>query len=515
MDMTVAAAERETGSDDEPWELPTGWCWAPLRTLTSFIGRGRGPKYVEKGGVPVVNQKCIRWRKLERQHLRLTARDAYDRLTPELKLRMGDLLWNSTGTGTIGRAVVYDGSIEELTVDSHVTIVRPVAVEPRYLGYFVETGRVQHLVDEGHVGSTNQRELPRAFVEDLLLPLAPLAEQRRIVEYIDTLFAEIADGEEALKEARNGLETFRRSLLKAAVTGELTRDWREANELTETGHDLLARIRAERVKAPKGPGKRAQTVEPLDTSDLPELPEGWAWAHLGEIIVSGPTNGYSPKVSSDGSGTLSLKLTATTRGEIDLSDRATKILSETIEQGSDLYLTPGDLLFQRGNTIEYVGIAAIYDGPKSTYVYPDLMIRVRTSNRWLAEWIWRVANSPIGRRFMIDSATGTAGTMPKISGAILRRLLIPIPPASEIGEILRRVSDGLAASSDAVALVEGQTADAARLRQAILKSAFEGTLVPQDQNDEPASALLARLRRQLASAMPARHGRRRKSGDVT
>ncbi|MBB4567821.1 restriction endonuclease subunit S [Rhizobium leucaenae] len=494
MDMTVAPSEREDGLDDEPWELPAGWCWTPLRAVTSFIGRGRGPKYVEDGGVPVVNQKCIRWHSLETRHLRLTARDAFDRLTPELQLQPGDLLWNSTGTGTIGRAVVYDGSIGELTVDSHVTIVRPVAIEPRYLGYFVETGRVQHLVDAGHVGSTNQRELPRAFVEELRIPLAPLPEQRRIVERIDALFAEIAEGKAALEEARKGLETFRRSLLKAAVTGELTRDWRETNKPTETGHDLIARIRAERaVNTPDRRDKRAWAGESIDTSELSHLPKGWAWARLDEIVVSGPTNGYSPKTSSDGSGTLSLKLTATTRGEIDLSDRATKTLSETIEQGSDLYLVPGDLLFQRGNTIEYVGIAAIYDGPESTYVYPDLMIRVRTSHRWLAEWIWRVANSPMGRKFMMDSATGTAGTMPKISGAILRRLPIPIPPASEIGEILRRVSEGLAACSDGVTLFEVQTTDAVRLRQAILKSAFEGTLVPQDSHDEPASALLTNI----------------------
>ena len=63
---------------------------------------------------------------------------------------------------------------------------------------------------------------------------------------IDELFAEIAEGEAALERARQGLDTWRRALLKAAVTGELTRDWREANRPAETGADLLARIRAER-----------------------------------------------------------------------------------------------------------------------------------------------------------------------------------------------------------------------------------------------------------------------------
>jgi type I restriction enzyme, S subunit len=166
---------------DGPWDLPEGWAWVPLRTLSSFIGRGRGPTYVEAGGVPVVNQKCIRWHRLEPRHFKLTSREAFERLSPELLIKAGDLLWNSTGTGTIGRALIYDGSIAELTVDSHVTVVRPSSIEPAYLGYFVETSRVQHLVVDGHVGSTNQQELPRSFVEELQIPLAPLAEQKRIV----------------------------------------------------------------------------------------------------------------------------------------------------------------------------------------------------------------------------------------------------------------------------------------------------------------------------------------------
>jgi type I restriction enzyme S subunit len=80
-------------------------------------------------------------------------------------------------------------------------------------------------------------------LEKLPVPLAPLAEQESIVARVDALFAHIAEGEAALAAARKGLDAFRRALLKAAVTGDLTRDWREANPVSETGHDLLARLR--------------------------------------------------------------------------------------------------------------------------------------------------------------------------------------------------------------------------------------------------------------------------------
>jgi type I restriction enzyme S subunit len=117
------------------------------------------------------------------------------------------------------------------------------------------------------------------------IPIAPLDEQRRIVARIDELFAEIDEGEAALERARQGLDTWRRALLKAAVTGELTRDWREANRPSETGANLLARIHAERGSAPRfSRAGRSAASGTLDGSSLPTLPDGWSWARLGECI---------------------------------------------------------------------------------------------------------------------------------------------------------------------------------------------------------------------------------------
>ena len=117
--------------------------------------------------------------------------------------------------------------------------------------------------------------------------MPPTAEQRRIVARIDELFAEIDEGEAALERARQGLDTWRRALLKAAVTGELTRDWREANRPAETGADLLARIRAEREangchrsrRAPSRQRNRSITSVPARNCR-----SGWVWARLEEIV---------------------------------------------------------------------------------------------------------------------------------------------------------------------------------------------------------------------------------------
>jgi type I restriction enzyme S subunit len=201
-------------------------------------------------------------------------------------------------------------------------------------------------------------------------------------------------------------------------------------------------------------------------------------------------------------------LTATTRGSIDLSHDAVKRVSEVIDKQSDLFVKSGDLLFQRGNTIEYVGIAAVYEGPEETYVYPDLMIRVRTSEEILTQWIWRVANSPVGRKYMRDNATGTAGTMPKINGEILRNLPVPLPPLAEMAQALQLIDQGMGAAYDlAKQAIASQKAINAT-RQSILKAAFEGSLVPQDPADEPASLLLARMRNGHSGSGARRRGAR-------
>jgi type I restriction enzyme S subunit len=127
-------------------------------------------------------------------------------------------------------------------------VIRAVkGVEPNYLVHFLSTERVRQYLaaNVSGVGGSLMR-VNATTVGAIQFPLPPLPEQRRIVEQIDTLFAEIAEGEAALAEARKGLDLFRRSLLKAAVTGELTREWRAANAPARTAADLLTHIRAHR-----------------------------------------------------------------------------------------------------------------------------------------------------------------------------------------------------------------------------------------------------------------------------
>ncbi|HEV2548641.1 MAG TPA: hypothetical protein VGU20_14975 [Stellaceae bacterium] len=369
-------------------------------------------------------------------------------------------------------------------------------MNPRYVQFYLRWQNNRILSECSKDGTTvSSIEFPR--FASFPIPLSPPAEQKRIAARIQELFGEIEAGEQDLEKAREALETYRRAVLKSAVTGQLTKGWRQKKSADDVHYGLLQvrdEISKHRSALTKGTRLRSDPGAPLDPAKLPPVPETWAWAKLEELIVEGPTNGYSPKASQNQSGTLALKLTATTAGSLNLSSSAIKRLSEHIPACSSLFLEPGDVLFQRGNTREYVGIAAVYDGPRDTYVYPDLMIRVRTVTDLMAAWIWRVSNSFIGRGHMQRYAVGTAGTMPKINGDVVRNLPIPVPPREEMSEALKMLSDALVAIDDLESEIAKAETAVSALRQSTLESAFEGGLVPQNPGDEAASTLLARIR---------------------
>jgi type I restriction enzyme S subunit len=327
------------------------------------------------------------------------------------------------------------------------------------------------------------------------IPLAPLREQRRIVARIDELFAEIDEGEAAQERARQGLDTWRRALLKAAVTGELTRDWREANRPAETGADLLARILAETGIPSTTSFTAGTSASPasLDTKSLPELPEGWAWACLGEIIES-LRNGTAMVPVKRQTVCPILRISAVRPMAVDTSD--IRYLDEHSAQGLGEFRTrPGDLLFTRYNGSRHlVGVCGIFRGEESVY-YPDKIIRVRLLSQLqeISSFFEAAINSGATRKF-IDGEIKTTAGQHGISGASLKRAPIPIPPIAEAERILVLLRDDLSRAEDMEALQAADLKAAAALRQSILKAAFEGRLAPQDPADEPASELLARLR---------------------
>ena len=187
--------------DDADFDVPPNWQWTRLGVIASYIQRGKSPKYALADGALVVSQKCVQWAGLD---LTVAKQVTFESLADyELVrfLRDGDLLWNSTGTGTIGRVIRLVKPPEKLVCDSHVTVVRCPEVNPEYVRTWLRSDHVYALIEGRASGSTNQVELTAQMAINQVFPLPPLGEQHRIVAKVDELMA-LCDWLEAARAER-------------------------------------------------------------------------------------------------------------------------------------------------------------------------------------------------------------------------------------------------------------------------------------------------------------------------
>ena len=181
-----------------------------------------------------------------------------------------------------------------------------------------------------------------------------------------------------------------------------------------------------------------------------------------------------------------------------LNEATTKRVYEEVPGDSQYWLEPGDLLIQRANSLAYLGAAAIYEGEPKRYIYPDLMMRVRTGDQSLRQYLWRFLNTHECRSYFKSNATGTAGNMPKINGKIVKATPVPLPPTNEQRRIVAKIEELTARSRNAKQALDAIPPLLERFRQSVLAAAFRGDLTKQwrqqNPNTEPASELLNRIR---------------------
>ena len=179
--------------DEEiPFEIPSNWAWVRLDDICSFIHRGKSPKYSPIKKYPVVAQKCNQWDGFSIEKAKFIAPQSISSYNEEYFLQDRDLMWNSTGLGTLGRMAIYYMILNpyELAVaDSHVTVIRPYKthIVSEYLYYYFASNTVQSVIEDKSDGSTKQKELATKTVKAYLVPIPPFAEQQRIVQKIKSV----------------------------------------------------------------------------------------------------------------------------------------------------------------------------------------------------------------------------------------------------------------------------------------------------------------------------------------
>jgi type I restriction enzyme S subunit len=374
--------------------------------------------------------------------------------------------------------------------------------------------------------SVTVKHLSSKTIGEIELPLPPRAEQTRIVAKLEELLSDLDAGVAELKAAQKKLGQYRQSLLKAAVEGALTAEWRAKNTPMETGAQLLERILQERrarweakqlakfKEQGKAPPKDWQKKypEPVqpDTTDLPELPEGWVWASLDQLVAES-SYGTSVKCSYQSNGIPVLRIPNVSGGSLDLRDM--KFSTVDLGLGKDDPLAIGDVLVIRTNgSIGLVGrAAAVINALPTSHYFASYLLRLRcTETTCVHRWILAVLTAHTGRQWLEARAASSAGQH-NISLSTLLTMPIPLPPLTEQISALTEVEAGhevVKQQDEAMGLsIKQSTAQ----RQNILRAAFAGQLVPQDPNDEPASVLLERIRTERAVQATTKKPRGRKS----
>ena len=373
--------------------------------------------------------------------------------------------------------------------------------------------------------SVTVKHLSSRTIGEIGLPLPPAAEQIRIAAKLEELLSDLDAGVAELKAAQKKLAQYRQSLLKAAVEGALTAEWRTQHQPTETGAQLLQRILQERrarwearqlakfAEQGKTPPKDWQKKypEPVqpDTTDLPELPQGWVWATIDQIAQVG--TGVTPLRSKSAyfnEGTIPWVTSGALNSEAVAS--ATELVTELALKECRLELYPvGSLL------------VAMYGEGKTRGKCSELRIPA-TINQAIAAIVLEPAAQSCKaylKAFLLDSyekmrAQASGGVQPNLNLQIVKAIALPLPPCSEQAEITQLLDGQFDQISQQQIAVQVSLQQSTAQRQNILRAAFSGQLVPQDPHDEPASALLERIRAERAARDAVKKPRGRKAQEA-
>ncbi|MCC7493997.1 MAG: hypothetical protein IT204_16690 [Fimbriimonadaceae bacterium] len=507
--------------------LPATWTWVVLGSIAEVkLGKmlSEAAYAIGLAQLPYLRNQNVRWFGIDDGDLKMMGFADHER--ERFAVRTGDLLVCEGGEP--GRCAVVPEHLDGLMYQKALHRVRPCdgVLESRFLQYML-----RHFVDSGiavpRMSETTIQHLPLEKVLRLPVVVAPANEQRRIADKLDELFSQLDAGVAALERVQANLKRYRAAVLKAAVAGDLTREWRAQHPEVEPASVLLERILAERrrqweaaqLAKFEAQGKRPpanwrakyEEAAPPDTTGLPELPQGWCWASVAQIgAVQGGIQ-KQPKRAPKSNAYPYLRVANVLRDRLDLSVmEAMELFGGELER---LRLEAGDLLIVEGNgSRDQIGRSAVWTGKIGNCVHQNHIIRVRPrcGSPAFLNLYW---NSPLGAGRVFDVAASTSGLY-TLSVSKVMSLPVAVPPEAEQAIVVAEAERLLAAAEHVERLLSANGARAARLRQSILKQAFEGKLVPQDPSDEPAEKLLERIAAARGQAPPkARRPRERRPGE--
>lgn len=439
------------------------------------------------------------------------------------------------------------------TLGAFISLIRVKNnLDPKFIYYRLLANDFRDQVRYLASTTTNISNISISKLQRINITFPPLPEQERIVAKIETLFSELDAGVQSLKRAQTNLKRYKASVLKAACEGSLVPTEaelaRQEGRDYEPAHVLLQRILRERrvnweaktwqglvdkakQKAalkkrqesgqstrvndlsesewvnlpeaeyqkylPKDETWKQKYPEPAapDTTSLPDLPEGWVWASVDYLTetIGGVTKGKN----LSGKKIVSLpylRVANVQRSYLNLEE----IKNIDVEEAdlNKYRLRKGDLLLTEGGDADKLGRSAIWNDEIENCIHQNHIFRARPIDNLIdSKWLMIITNSEFGRSYFLESSKQTTN-LASINLTQLRSCPIPLPPLLEQNRIINEYERILSLEMEINNSINFDLIRAERLRQSILKRAFEGKLVPQDPNDEPASELLISIQTQ-------------------
>jgi type I restriction enzyme, S subunit len=436
-------------------EIPIGWASCEIGEVTKIVSGGTPPSkdltnFTDEGGIPWITPADLSgYKNIYISRGRRNLSEKGFAACSAAKISPGSVVFSSRAP--VGYVVV--ASNEVTTNQGFKSFVLPDELDSRFIYFYL-----RHIKPTAELMATGTtfKELSGSAAARLPLIVAPLNEQKRIADKLDRLLTRVDACRERCDRIPLILKRFRQSVLAAATSGELTEDWAGSSE-------------------------------------------EWATYALGELL-SDIRYGTAKKTSYEGGGNVPvIRIPNIQNGLIDTHDlKYAQFDNREIET---LELREGDVLIIRSNgSVDLVGKAAVVGSEIQGYLFAGYLIRLRLKTELITpQYLYFFLSSPSTRQHIELTARSTSGVN-NINSEEIRAIEVDLPSLDEQREIVRRVEVLFAFADRLEARYKTARAQVDRLTPALLEKAFQGELVPQDPNDEPASVLLERIQSQVTPA---------------